>query len=70
MTYIHHNPENHGFVDDYRNWPFSSYSAVLSTGSTRVSRDAILVAYGGREAFLKNHAEDDGKSLSPWLTLE
>jgi putative transposase len=70
INYIHHNPQHHGFVDDYRDWPFSSYSAVLSTGFTRVSRDAILVAYGGREAFVNSHAQDDGKSLSPWLTLE
>ena len=25
IPYIHQNPQKHGFVDDYRNWPHSSY---------------------------------------------
>lgn len=25
IQYIHHNPERHGLVDDFRKWPFSSY---------------------------------------------
>lgn len=27
IAYIHQNPQNHGIVADYRNWPFSSFSA-------------------------------------------
>ncbi len=25
VRYIHYNPQKHGFVDDYRKWPYSSY---------------------------------------------
>ena len=27
IRYIHQNPENHGMVVDYKNWPFSSFNA-------------------------------------------
>jgi len=27
IVYIHQNPQNHGIVQDYKNWPFSSYNA-------------------------------------------
>ncbi len=30
ITYIHQNPQLHGFVDDYRDWPYSSYQALCS----------------------------------------
>ena len=25
VNYIHHNPEEHGLVEDYRKWPYSSF---------------------------------------------
>lgn len=30
ITYIHQNPQKHGFVADFREWPFSSYHVILS----------------------------------------
>jgi putative transposase len=29
IVYIHQNPQNHGVVLDYKNWPFSSYTAYI-----------------------------------------
>lgn len=29
IVYIHQNPQNHGVVLDYKNWPFSSYNAYF-----------------------------------------
>jgi REP element-mobilizing transposase RayT len=29
ILYIHQNPQTHGVVSDYKNWPFSSYLAYL-----------------------------------------
>jgi REP element-mobilizing transposase RayT len=55
VTYIHQNPQLHGFVDDFREWPFSSYHAILSDQATRVQRDATLAWFGGRVGFLDCH---------------
>jgi putative transposase len=30
LMYIHQNPQHHGFVTDFRDWPFSSYHPLLS----------------------------------------
>jgi hypothetical protein len=27
ISYIHHNPQNHGIVSDYKYWPYSSFNA-------------------------------------------
>lgn len=29
IAYIHRNPETHGIIDDFREYPFSSYHAML-----------------------------------------
>jgi hypothetical protein len=55
ITYIHQNPQLHGFVDDFRAWSFSSYRAILSHQPTRLQRDTVLEWFGGREGFLDSH---------------
>ena len=51
VTYIHRNPELHGFVDDFRAWPYSLYDALCTEKPTRVQRDVVLDWFGGPEAF-------------------
>ena len=29
VTYIHGNPQKHGFIDDFRDWEWSSYNKIL-----------------------------------------
>jgi len=59
VAYIHYNPQKHGFVDDYRNWPYSSYPALLASKSTRLARDQVLNTFGGSERFLEYHSQLD-----------
>lgn len=51
ITYIHLNPHKHGFVDDFRDWPYSSYDAVLATKPTRIQREAVLNWFEGTDRF-------------------
>lgn len=46
IAYIHNNPQKHGFVDDFRVWPYSSYQAYLSHKSSRLKRDEVLAWFG------------------------
>ena len=36
VIYIHRSPQKHGFVTDFRDWPYSSYHALLSAKPTRL----------------------------------
>ena len=65
VTYIHRNPQRHGLSDDFRDWPYSSYAAMVSDEATFVRRDHVLDWYGGREAFIAHHQhESERKAIS------
>lgn len=70
IAYIHFNPQKHGFIDDYREWPYSSYQALLAKSSTRLAREQVLKAYGGPEGFLDYHAKQDLATLENILSPE
>ena len=53
--YIHHNPQAHGFVEDFRTWPHSSYPALRSTRATRLPRALVMDWFGGRASFRAAH---------------
>ena len=56
IAYIHRNPQKHGFVEDFRDWPYSSYSAILSSRPTRLQRAPVLAWFDGVEQFVAAHA--------------
>lgn len=56
IPYIHQNPQKHGFVDDYRVWPYSSYQAIVGTKETKIDRENVLDWFGGVDAFQAAHA--------------
>lgn len=55
ILYIHQNPQKHGFVDDFRVWPFSSYQAISGTQGTKLDRENVLDWFGGIDAFQASH---------------
>ena len=57
VRYIHQNPQKHKFVEDFRDWKWSSYGAILADKPTRLSRDAVLEWFGNREDYLSLHKE-------------
>lgn len=57
ITYIHQNPQKHGFVADFRDWKWSSYAALVSDKPTRLQRDAVLKLFGGRQEYIDLHQE-------------
>jgi putative transposase len=58
VVYIHRNPQKHGFVTDYRDWLYSSYSAIVSGKATRVQRDTVLDWFDGWHGFEELHLSD------------
>jgi len=57
IGYINTNAQKHNFVEDFRDYPHSSYHAFLSTASTKLKREEVLKWFGGLEPFVNFHLE-------------
>jgi len=70
VMYIHRNPQIHGFVEDYGDWPYSSYPEIKdltdfwkSVRSLR--REDVLAWFSGVEGFVRSHREEmQGKEIN------
>lgn len=54
-SYIHFNPQKHGFVADFRDWPWSSWQAISSTMPTKLQRDAVIRWFGDAKTLREFH---------------
>ena len=61
IIYIHRNPQKHGLVDDYRDWPYSSFGIVINDKPTFLRRDVVQELFGGDENIKIAHQK--GKDL-------
>ena len=57
MFYIHFNPHKHRFVEDFRDWEWSSYGAMLSRVPTYLRRDEAMAWFGGAAGFEAFHRD-------------
>ena len=55
VWYIHHNPQKHGFVKDFRDYPHSSYHSHISNKSTRLQREELLTWFGDTNEYKHFH---------------
>lgn len=55
VHYIHFNPQKHGFVADFRQYPYSSYQAMLSNATTKLQRGEVLEWFDGLVGFEEVH---------------
>ena len=55
IHYIHFNPQKHGFVEDFRQYPYSSYQAIVSEKPTHLCNHEILDWFQGKDSFVKIH---------------
>ncbi len=58
IVYIHRNPQNHGFVDDFKIYRHSSYQSFLSTAQTKLPREQVLKLFRGEETYKQSHESD------------
>ena len=55
--YIHMNPQNHGLIDDFRAWTYSSYIPLTSGEQTFLASEDVFSIFGGKQAFIRLHNE-------------
>ena len=62
VTYIHHNPQRHGLIADFKDWPFSSYWELANPAEGPLCKEDVMSWYGegdaaaGQGPFLAAHA--------------
>jgi putative transposase len=55
IVYIHQNPQRHGFVRNFLDWPYSSIHNLLSSRRSFLPRRDVLDYFGGLREFSKSH---------------
>jgi putative transposase len=55
ICYCHHNPQLHGFVNQFKEWEFSSYHTILNNDNTFIASQKIINQFGGIAAFEEAH---------------
>ena len=58
MFYIHANAEHHGYIDDFRDWPYSSYGQIVDGQSELIDTAWIYEWFGSRGNFIKFHTSN------------
>jgi putative transposase len=65
LVYIHFNPQKHGFVDNYRDWPYSSYGLHINQTPTFINRNEVKDWFGSEKRYIEFHESfNDFKSLN------
>ena len=67
IAYIHQNPQKHKFVDDFRDWKYSSYGIILTEKKTSVKRSEVLEWFGNKEQYLELHEHWVTEAESKWF---
>ena len=70
VVYIHHNPEHHGFTDNFKDYPWSSYASILSVKSTRLSREKVLGWFDDAANFIAVHQQKVDNELIKEILIE
>ncbi len=55
VFYCHYNPEKHRVVDDFKNYRFSSYQALISAKPTYINKAFVLDQFGEIDDFINYH---------------
>lgn len=56
IYYIHANPQIHGLIDDFRNWPYSSYVKIVEAKKSHLNKEEVLNWFGSREEYKLYHS--------------
>ncbi|WP_299666999.1 transposase [uncultured Polaribacter sp.] len=69
VLYIHLNPTHHNFIDDFRNYKYSSYHSILSDKSTDLLREFVIALFDDKQNFIDAHKIKEVSILES-ITLE
>jgi putative transposase len=70
VIYIHKNPEYHGFIDNFRQYPWSSFQSIISFRPTKLKRNIVKGWFDDEARFIELHSNHFLKSPDKILFLE
>lgn len=56
IYYIHANSQIHELIDDFRNWPYSSYGKFLEAKKSHLKKEDVLSWFGRLEEYKTYHS--------------
>ena len=59
ISYIHRNPQKHGFVENFRDYSYSSYQAISQQKNSNIEVEQALKWFGTSTQFEKYHQQFD-----------
>jgi REP element-mobilizing transposase RayT len=59
VSYIHRNPQKHGFTDNFRTYPYSSYHTIQQQKHSRLAYQQVLTWFSNIQAFENYHQQCD-----------
>jgi len=63
ISYIHRNPQKHGFTDNFRTYPYSSYQAIRQQKPSRIEHQHVLQWFGSVQSFENYHRQFDNGQI-------
>ncbi len=68
IYYCHRNAQHHGFVKDFRDWKFSSYTEIIKNNNSLVAAEKVIQRFGSISAFEDGHnIYSENKELDKYL---
>ncbi len=63
VSYIHRNPQKHGFIDNFRRHRYSSYRAILHQRESQVKVNRVMDWFGNVGTFERYHRQFDKECI-------
>lgn len=54
--YIHTNPQKHGIIDNFRQYPWSSYDRIIRDKPSKLKKEEVLQWFRNKENYVNYHA--------------
>jgi hypothetical protein len=70
IWYIHFNPQKHGFVNDFKDYPYSSYQGHINNKSTKLTKQQEMEWFGSENEYEKFHRSIHSEENFNHLTIE
>jgi putative transposase len=67
IAYVHQNPQKHKFVQDFRDWKYSSYGIILAEKKTIIKREEVMNWFGTKEEYLSLHKQWVTDAQAKWF---
>jgi hypothetical protein len=64
MIYIHQNPQKHGFVEDFREWKYSSSGILIGEKHTKLKQQSAIDWFGNASLYARLQDEKIDETIN------